>query len=85
MKIQILKENCVHDGGQYTRIQYSNGKYMWYYGFDNKCNSSLDEVGYGSGREFNKLELEYQKEIKRYENIHVTDHAINQLNKSKTS
>ena len=85
MKIQISKENCAYDGGRYTRISYSNGEYMWYYGFDNKCNSSLDEIGFGSGKEFNKLELEYQKEIKRYEIIHDTNPTFNRLNKSKTS
>lgn len=77
MKIQILKENIIDDGGQYTRVQYSDLKFMWYYGFDNKCDSSLDEVGFGKGKLFNNLELKYQKEKLRYENLHATNPKSN--------
>lgn len=73
MKKLIKSENLEDSGCLYTRIQYSDGSYYWYNGFDNNGRSSLDAIPYeenddddseysfGSSRE---LEDKYQKDIK---------------------
>ena len=39
MKKQISCENIQYEGFLYTRIKWSDGNIVWFYGFDNKSNN----------------------------------------------